>query len=137
MRTAARTLVVVLAGGIINSALEAQRLEPRPVPSTRIASFTFQSPSMGVRFAVNVGAPDGVKPGTGRTYPALITTDGDWAFTTVNEAARLLSSEGAIEDLFAISIGTGVEDGDSTWTRRRIYEFSPPDWDRKDPSACC
>jgi len=109
----------------------AQQLEPRPVPTGRVESFTFQSPSMGVRYAVNVGIPAGYKPGDGKRYPALIVTDGDWWFPVVNAAARTLN--GAIEGLFLVSIGTAVDDGDTVYTQRRVYEFSPPGWDMKDP----
>ncbi len=111
--------------------IAAQQLEPRPVPTHDIESFTFKSSSMGVVFAVNVGLPAGYKPGDGKKYAALVTTDGDWAFGGVNEAVRSLA--GAIDPLFVVSIGTAAADGEELWTRRRIYEFSPPDWDRKDP----
>lgn len=109
----------------------AQQLEPRPVPTGGVESFTFRSPSMGVRFAVNVGLPVGYQPGNGSTYQALIVTDGDWAFPGVNAAARSLA--GVIDSLFVISIGTAIDDGLAAHARRRIYEFSPPDWDLKDP----
>jgi predicted alpha/beta superfamily hydrolase len=123
------TILACLAIGA--GSATAQQLQTRPVPSELIESFTFQSPSMGVRFAINVGVPRGLKPGDGKKYAALIVTDGDWAFAGVNAGFRSL--EGTIEPLFVISIGTGVEDGEQEHTRRRIYEFSPPNWDRKDP----
>lgn len=110
--------------------MAAQQLQPRPVPTHDVESFTFKSPSMGVEFAVNVGIPAGYKPSDSK-YPALITTDGDWAFPGVHEAARSLA--GAITPLFVVSIGTRFDEGEAVWTRRRIYEFSPPDWDLKDP----
>jgi hypothetical protein len=131
-----RVSLTAVAAAVAVGKLAGQQLEPRPVHPRGVSSFTFQSPSMGVPFAINVGEPRGVRgvqPGGGRKYPALITTDGDWAFSAVHEAARMLISEGAIEDLYVVSIGTGLEDGDSTWARRRIYEFSPPDWNRQDP----
>ncbi len=109
----------------------AQRLDPRPTPTDPVESFTFQSPSMGVRFAINVGLPPDYKPGDGRRYQALVVTDGDWAFPAVNGAARSLA--GVIDNPFVISIGTAGSDGDTVWARRRIYEFSPPDWEMKDP----
>lgn len=109
----------------------AQQLEPRPVPTGGVESFTFQSPSMGVRFAVNVGIPDGYKTDDGRKYQALIVTDGDRVFPGVNAAARSL--DGVIDDLFVISIGTAIDEGLAAHGRRRIYEFSPPGWDLHDP----
>lgn len=110
-------------------ALDAQLLT-RPVPNRGVESFTFQSPSMGVRFSLNVGMPTGYKAGDGKKYPALIVTDGDFVFGNVYEAANTLS--GAISPLFIISIGTSLEEGEQEHTKRRIYEFSPPGWDRKD-----
>ena len=108
-----------------------QQLQTRPVPTGDVQSFTFQSPSMGVRFSLNVGMPAGYQPGDGKTYPALIVTDGDFAFPGVYQAAGSLS--GAITPLFVISIGTALDEGEAEHTRRRIYEFSPPGWDRQDP----
>jgi hypothetical protein len=86
---------------------------------------------MGVRFSLNVGMPPGYKPGDGRKYPALIVTDGDFAFPGVHAAAGSLSD--VITPLFIISVGTALDEGEEEHTRRRIYEFSPPGWDRKDP----
>jgi hypothetical protein len=106
------------------------QLQPRPVPTPAIESFTFQSPSMGVRFSINVGLPQGYKPGDGKKYPALIVTDGDFTFGTVYDSASNLA--GAITPLFIISVGTSLEEGEAEHTRRRIYEFSPPGWDRQD-----
>jgi uncharacterized protein len=124
--------VLVTAGFLLvfaSSSAHAQ-LQPRPVPNGDVASFTFQSPSMGVRFSLNVGLPSGYKAGDGKKYPALIVTDGDFVFRNVYESASTL--EGVITPLFIISIGTSLEEGEEEHTRRRIYEFSPPGWDRQD-----
>lgn len=129
MKAAAVTTSLLLA--LIASGANGQQLQTRPVPTRDVQSFTFQSPSMGVRFSLNVGLPSGYKPGDGKKYPALIVTDGDFVFPTVNEAAGTLS--GVITPLFIISVGTSLDEGESEHTRRRIYEFSPPGWDRKDP----
>jgi uncharacterized protein len=106
------------------------QLQSRPVPNSGVESFTFQSPSMGVRFSLNVGLPEGFKAGDGKKYPALIVTDGDFTFESVHSSASLLS--GVITPLFIISIGTSRADGEEEHTRRRIYEFSPPGWDLQD-----
>jgi uncharacterized protein len=106
------------------------QLQSRPVPNSGVESFTFQSPSMGVRFSLNVGLPEGYKPGDGKKYPALIVTDGDFTFESVYSSASLLS--GVITPLFIISVGTSRADGEEEHTRRRIYEFSPPGWDLHD-----
>ncbi len=129
MKAAALTTAFLLA--LSTTGANGQQLETRPVPTGDVQSFTFQSPSMGVRFSLNVGMPSGYKPGDGKKYPALIVTDGDFAFPGVNASARSLS--GAITPLFIISVGTSVDEGEGEHTRRRIYEFSPPGWDRKDP----
>ena len=131
MRPTARSLAGLSLLALVAPAGAAQTLQPRPVPTGRVESFTFESPSMGVRYAVNVGIPAGYQPGDGKKYPALIVTDGDWAFPMVNASARTLN--GTIEDLFLVSIGTAVDEGETVYTERRVYEFSPPDWDMKDP----
>ena len=127
MKTAAVTAGYLLAFASTNA--QAQ-LQSRPVPSRAVESFTFQSPSMGVRFSLNVGLPQGYKAGDGKKYPALIVTDGDFVFGNVYESASTLS--GAITPLFIISVGTSLDEGEEEHTRRRIYEFSPPGWDRQD-----
>ena len=106
------------------------QLQSRPVPGRGVESFTFQSPSMGVRFSLNVGLPEDYKAGDGKKYPALIVTDGDFFFGNVYEAASTLS--GVITPLFIISVGTSLDEGEAEHTKRRIYEFSPPGWDRQD-----
>jgi predicted alpha/beta superfamily hydrolase len=129
MKASALTTAFLLA--LSATGANGQQLQTRPVPTGDVQSFTFQSPSMGVRFSLNVGMPSGYKPGDGKKYAALIVTDGDFAFPGVNEAARSLG--GAITPLFIISVGTSIDEGEGEHTKRRIYEFSPPGWDRKDP----
>lgn len=127
MKTAAVTAGFVLA--FASSSAYAQ-LQSRPVPNAGVESFTFQSPAMGVRFSLNVGLPQGYKAGDGKKYPALIVTDGDFFFGNVYESASTLSS--VITPLFIISVGTALDEGEEEHTRRRIYEFSPPGWNRQD-----
>ena len=127
MQTAAITAGLLCA---VASATARAQLQSRPVPSSGVESFTFQSPSMGVRFSLNVGLPQGYKAGDGKKYPALIVTDGDFVFGNVCESASTLA--GVITPLFIISVGTSLEEGEAEHTRRRIYEFSPPGWDRQD-----
>ncbi len=110
--------------------LDGQTLQTRPVPTGGVQSFTFQSPSMGVRFSLNVGMPTGYQSGDGKKYPAMIVTDGDFVFPSVHAAAGSLA--GVIAPLFVISVGTALDEGEGEHTKRRIYEFSPPGWDRKD-----
>ncbi len=75
--------------------------------------------------------PEDYKAGDGKKYPALLVTDGDFTFGSVYESASTL--RGQITPLIIISVGTSREEGEAEHVRRRIYEFSPPGWDRKDP----
>ena len=119
-----------LATASLVTSTQAQQLATRPVPTGRVESYSFESPSMGVRYSINVGLPEGYQPGGSQKYPMLVTTDGDWVFRGVNEAITSLS--GVIKPVFVVSIGTTEEEGRLTHGRRRIYEFSPS-WDLKDP----
>src|SRR4051794_17000458 len=112
MRAAAVTTSFLLA--ICATGANSQQLQSRSVPTDNVQSFTIQSPSMGVRFSLNVGMPSGYKPGDGKKYPALIVTDGDFTFPAVNAAAQSLS--GAITPLFIISVGTSIDEGEGEHT---------------------
>jgi len=127
-----RTKAIIAAGLLLAFAFSSAhaQLQSRPVPHRAVESFTFQSPSMGVRFSINVGMPEGYKAGDGKKYPALLVTDGDFTFGSVYESASAL--RGLITPLFVISVGTSFEEGEAEHVRRRVYEFSPPGWDRKD-----
>src|SRR5215470_416745 len=102
---------------LVTAAPATAQLSSRPVPSIGVESFTFQSPSMGVRFAINVGLPVGFQPGEARKYPALVATDGDWVFAGVADGVRSLTNQGVIGAMFVISIGTSFDDGAEVWTR--------------------
>jgi predicted alpha/beta superfamily hydrolase len=54
----------------------------------------------------------------------------DFDFGNVYHSASTLA--GVITPLFIISIGTSLEEGEAEHFSRRIYEFSPPGWDRQD-----
>lgn len=125
-----RTLLLALIAG---AGPAAAQLQPRPVPNRDVTSFTYDSPSMGVRYGINVGFPADWRPAAGHKYPALITTDGDQVFVGVYDAARRLMSQGAIGEMLIVSIGSQLGEGDSSWIRRRFYEFTPVDWDLTDP----
>jgi len=111
---------------VANASAIAQQLEPRSIPSRNVESYSYQSPTMGNRYDISVGAPANFRPAPGRKYPALVVTDGNLSFPIAVDALRSL--EGIVEDLFVISVGTPFEEGDSAHVRRRIYEFSPPGW---------
>lgn len=115
------------------STTSAQTLQPRPFPTEGISSFTFDSPSMGVTYDVSVWVPPSFKPDSGRKLPLLVVTDGNNAFTVAMDAARSLINQSAIGEMIIASIGTPPEDGEKAFVMRRVYEFSPPNWDMKDP----
>ncbi|MBK9978333.1 MAG: hypothetical protein IPP20_10440 [Gemmatimonadetes bacterium] len=116
---------VTVAGG--------QTLQPRPFPTEGISSFVFNSPSLGVTYDVSVWVPPSFKPESGKKLPLLVVTDGNNAFTVAMDAARSLINQGAIGEMIIASIGTPPEDGEKAFVARRVYEFSPPNWDMKDP----
>ena len=131
--TAVRKLMMGLFCLVATSQLPAQQLESRPIPSRDIQAYSYQSPSMGRRYDIIVGLPVGYEANPEKKYPALIVTDGNHVFPVANDAARSLMEQQVIEGLFVISIGEPFEEGDSAWTRRRVHEFSPPDWAMTDP----
>jgi hypothetical protein len=107
MKTAAVAAGLLLA--LASTSAHAQ-LQSRPVPGRGVESFTFQSPSMGVRFSLNVGFPQGYKAGDGKKYPALLVTDGDFVLGNVYESASTLAS--VITPLFIISVRTSLDEGE-------------------------
>jgi hypothetical protein len=88
---------------------------------------------MGVKYDVSVWVPPSFKPESGKKLPLLVVTDGNNAFTVALDAARSLINQGAIGEMIIASIGTPPEDGEKAFVSRRVYEFSPPNWDMKDP----
>ena len=66
-----RTNAIIAAGLLFAFAFSSAnaQLQSRPVPHRAVESFTFQSPSMGVRFSINVGMPEGYKAGDGKSIP--------------------------------------------------------------------
>ena len=84
-----RTQAIIAAGLLLAFAFPSAhaQLQSRPVPNRGVESFTVQSPSMDVRFSINVGMPEGYKAGDGKKYPALLVTDGDFTFGSVYESA--------------------------------------------------
>ena len=112
--------------------LSAQEFTPRSFPIRSVESWSYKSPSMGETYDISVGLPPGYQENASKSWPLLVVTDGNQVFPLAFEAANGLTSQGDIDGLIVLSVGVTLEDGDSVWTRRRIYEFSPPDWDRQD-----
>ena len=121
---------IMLVGMV--STVAAQEFTPRSFPIRSVESWSYKSPSMGEKYDIVVGLPPGYKENAGKSYPLLVVTDGTMTFGAAFDAANGLTTQGDIDGVIVLSVGVTIEDGDSTWTRRRIYEFSPPDWDRQD-----
>jgi predicted alpha/beta superfamily hydrolase len=111
----------------------AQRLEPRPIPTRRVEAYTLQSTIMGRRYDVTIGFPAEYSGNPDKRYPALVATDGNRMFPFAWGVVDGLADQGTIEPLILVAIGTPFEDGDTAWVRRRVHEFSPPDWAMNDP----
>jgi predicted alpha/beta superfamily hydrolase len=127
-------LATVLAAVLAHTAT-AQGAPPfvaRTLTVPGASSFTFQSPTMGVTYDVSVWVPPTWDATSGKKLPLLVVTDGYLAFNAGLDAARSLVSARAIPEMMIASIGSPPEDGELAFTRRRIYEFSPPDWDHTD-----
>jgi len=110
----------------------AQQLVPRAFPQIGVESYSFTSTIMGRDYDISVGLPVGYDADADTTYPALIVTDGNRSFPQIHGAARVMSQQES-QSLFVVSIGTPFEQGPDAWVRRRVHEFSPPDWDMDDP----
>jgi predicted alpha/beta superfamily hydrolase len=110
----------------------AQEFTPRTFPIRSVESWSYKSPSMGHNYDIVVGLPTAYAENPGKTWPVLVVTDGNMTFPVAFDAARNLASQGDIDGLIVISVGTPLEEGDSSWTNRRVFEFSPPNWPRQD-----
>lgn len=122
-------LLVVL--GALPGIVRAQGVESRPVPTPGMQAFQFTSRITGQPFESLAWVPPGTP--AGQRLPALIVTDGYRTAYPAIDAARTLLDQGDIEPMVIISIGVPSTFDQDAWTRRRVYEFSPPDWRRTDP----
>jgi predicted alpha/beta superfamily hydrolase len=133
MRSLIRPGTALLALLASTAPLLAQEFTPRTFPIRSVESWSYKSPSMGETYDISVGLPPGYGAKPDKAWPLLVVTDGNQAFPGAFDAANALASQGDIDGIIVLSVGVTLEDGDSAWTRRRIYEFSPPNWDRQDP----
>jgi hypothetical protein len=126
-------IALVLQASVLAPALSAQTLEPRPVPTARVEAFHLRSPSMGTTVEVLVARPESYDGPERRQYPLMVVTDGSHAFFPMMDAARSLAKQQVSPEMLVVSVGVPEADGEQAWVRRRVYEFSPPDWPRTDP----
>lgn len=124
---------LLVAGLGTGAEARAQRLEPRPIPTRRIESYTIRSAITDRSYDISIGFPAEYAAHPEKKYPALIATDGNHVFPVVWGTVDGLVDQGTIEPMIVVAIGTPFESGDSAWVRRRVHEFSPPDWPMTDP----
>lgn len=116
-----------------SSVVDAQQLVPRPFTPPGVQAFHLDSPGMGERYELVVSLPANYAQDSSRAWPLVLVTDGYWAFQPVSVAAASLASQGVLDGVIVASLGVPAEAGDPLWGRRRIYEFSPPEWAMTDP----
>lgn len=115
------------------ASVDAQRLEPRSIPTRRVESYSFRSAIMDRQYDISIGYPVEYEANPSKKYPVLIATDGNHMFPIVWGTIDGLMDQGTIESIILVTVGTPFESGDTAWARRRVHEFSPPGWEMKDP----
>ena len=122
-------------GGETSFAESGPKFEPRAFPTSNIKSYSYRSTSMDRTYDINIGFPAGYDQNPEKNYPALIVTDGNRAFPIVHSIMNGVAnySNNTIEAPIIISVGTPFEKGETAYNQRRVYEFSPPNWDMQDP----
>jgi predicted alpha/beta superfamily hydrolase len=110
----------------------AQALKEQPLPLADVKSYSYYSKLMQRQYDVNVAIPSGYGSHPERKYPALLLTDGNYSFEMAHSICQDMGG-GEIEPPILISIGSPVAEGIDGFTRRRVQEFSTPNWAMQDP----
>ncbi len=110
--------------------LQAQQLQPQAIPSQHTESYRFASPSMARSYDITVGLPGSYADSTSKRYALLLVTDGNDYFPLVFHAANTVHG---IDEVVVVSVGAPFAEGRDAFTRRRVHEFSPPNWAMTDP----
>ena len=95
-----------------------------------VRSYTIHSAIMQRDYLISVAVPDEPLE-TGKQYPAFILTDGNWALAPA-QIAYGGAREAMPGPVFVVAIGAPPATTAEERGIRRIYEFSPPGWDRQD-----
>jgi predicted alpha/beta superfamily hydrolase len=95
-----------------------------------VESYSFHSAIMKRDYLISVQSPDD-KLEDGKRYPAMLLTDGNWALAAAQIAYGGVSGALA-SSMFIVGIGAPPSVTSDQRVARRIFEFSPPDWDRQD-----
>ncbi len=86
----------------------------------------------GSEYQIFVGLPRSYSA-TDRTYPVLYVLDGDDHFTTMLQISRNRGLVGEIDEIVVVGVGTQLGTDMATYSARRIYDFTSPDWDLSSP----
>lgn len=95
-----------------------------------VQSYSFHSAVMKRDYLISVQLPD-EKLEAGKRYPAMILTDGNWALAAA-QIAYGGAREAMASPMFIVGIGAPATTTAEERGVRRIFEFSPPGWDRQD-----
>ncbi len=128
------TALITLSGGAWSEDSATGKLLPRTRPAVSVDNWSFQSALMGRTYDISIGLPLSYVAEPEKNWPAIIVVDGNRMFGMALDLTRGLSGSQEVEDLFVIGIGTPFEDGQDSWVRRRVHEFSPAnEWPMTDP----
>ncbi|WP_417457602.1 alpha/beta hydrolase [Kordiimonas sp.] len=107
------------------------KMQPREFPTLGMQAFSFKSDFMDRNYDIIVRFPMAYMQDPERKFPTLVMTDGNRFFGGV--AASLMAVEAElIEPMIIVAVGTPFEEGPMAYNVRRVYEFSPKNWDLKD-----
>jgi predicted alpha/beta superfamily hydrolase len=120
---------VIAASG--KSIQQSSKLREQAFPIADVKSYSFHSKLMDRIYDVNVSVPNGYAKHPEKKYAALLLTDGHYSFEIAHGIWQAVSDD--IDQPILISIGAPLSEGRDGQTRRRVYEFSAPNWVMKDP----
>lgn len=139
MATLRKTCLIFL--GLLSSGVsqtcfaeDTSKLNPRSFPTSNTQSFSYRSDSMNRVYDISIGLPHGYNQDQNKEYPALIVTDGNRVFPILHGifSGIAAAQPETIDQPIVISVGAPFEEGEQAYGRRRLYEFSPPDWEMTD-----
>jgi uncharacterized protein len=107
-------------------------LRARALPIAETDSYTYHSRLMNRDYDVIVSVPREYASNPQKNYPALLLTDGHDTFPVAFGAWNYLAQSQEIDQPILISIGSPLEEGHEASYRRRVHEFSPPNWPMTD-----
>jgi len=106
-------------------------LRERPQATTDARAYLVHSGVMDRDYVVTVATPKGYDTHRERHWPVLFVTDGTFTLEITHGVWHLLEDE--ILQPVLVTLTSPPEEGFKGYVRRRIYEFSPPNWSLDDP----